>query len=127
MPGVCCKQGTSVTTCIMKLLLDQNISFRLVSKIAEFFPETAQVKELGLINATDIEIWEFAKKNGFTIVTFDADFFELSTLLGFPPKIIWLRTGNTRTEDLALLIQKHSNSLHSFLLENEHGCLEINE
>ncbi len=58
----------------MKLLFDQNISFRLLRKIEVQFPEAKQVKEVGLENSTDMQIWEYAKVNHFTIVTFDADF-----------------------------------------------------
>jgi len=47
----------------MKLLFDQNISFRLVKRIDNLFPESKQVKEHGLENSTEIEIFEFAKHN----------------------------------------------------------------
>lgn len=45
----------------MKLLFDQNISFRIISKIKDIFPEVCQVRELGLENATDQKILEYAK------------------------------------------------------------------
>lgn len=61
----------------MKLLFDQNISFRLIRKITDLFPDSKQVRELSLENSTDIEIFNYAKKFGFTIVTFDSDFFDL--------------------------------------------------
>lgn len=57
-----------------KLLLDQNISFRVVRKVSFLFPEAKQVRELGLENSSDQDIWEFARTHGFSIVTFDADF-----------------------------------------------------
>ncbi|TDE07560.1 DUF5615 family PIN-like protein [Flavobacterium sandaracinum] len=72
----------------MKLLFDQNISFRIISKIEANFPEVKQVKQLGIENYSDVKIWKFAKENEFSIVTFDADFFDLSNLKGHPPKII---------------------------------------
>ena len=109
----------------MKLLFDQNISFRLVNKILVNFPNSVHVKELGLINATDSDIWEFAKKNDFAIVTFDADFADLSTIKGFPPKIIWLRTGNTITNKLESLLKQHAEAISTFLFDSEHACLEI--
>ena len=85
----------------MRLLLDQNISFRVAKIIADRFPIVKQVRELGLENSTDIEIWEYAKSNSFTIVTFDSDFYDLSVVRGCPPKIIWLRIGNSSTENIA--------------------------
>lgn len=45
----------------MKLLFDQNISFRIVNKIQDIFP-SGQVRELGLENSKDLEIWKFAQK-----------------------------------------------------------------
>ncbi len=75
----------------MKLLFDQNISFRLIKRIIDVYPESRQVRELGLENATDFEIFEYAKKNDYAIVTFDSDFCDLNIIKGFPPKIIWLR------------------------------------
>ena len=70
----------------MRLLFDQNISFRLVSKIRDIFHEARQVKELGLENLTDFQIWRYAKSNNYSIVTFDADFYDYSLLKGHLPK-----------------------------------------
>jgi predicted nuclease of predicted toxin-antitoxin system len=64
----------------MRLLLDQNISFRVAKIISDRYPIVKQVRELGLENASDSEIWEYAKSNSFTIVTFDSDFYDLSVL-----------------------------------------------
>ena len=72
----------------MKLLFDQNISFRLIKKVRPLYPEAVSVREISLENATDIELWNFAKKNGYSIVTFDADFAEINILNDQPPKII---------------------------------------
>jgi len=62
----------------MKLLFDQNISFRLIRKISQLYPDAKQVRELGLENSTDQEIFYFAIKNNYTIVTFDSDFCDLN-------------------------------------------------
>lgn len=70
----------------MKLLFDQNISFRLMEKIAAHYPQAKQVMELGLENFSDIQIWEFARKHDFTIGSFAADFYEIATIKGHPPK-----------------------------------------
>ena len=88
----------------MKLLFDQNISFRILSKIKIHFIEAKQVRQLGIENYLDIEIWKFAKENQFTNVTFDADFFNLSNLQGHSLKIIWLRFGYTFTNVLATIL-----------------------
>ena len=108
----------------MKLLFDQNISFRLVKRIIDLFPESKQVRELGLENSTDFEIFEYAKRNDFTIVTFDSDFCDLNIIKGFPPKIIWLRTGNTTTANIERLLRNKQELIELFLSE-DYGCLEI--
>ena len=81
----------------MTLLFDENLSFRLAGATSPQFPSSRHVRDVGLASARDRAIWEFAKREGLTIVTFDSDFHERSLLEGCPPKIIWLRTGNTAT------------------------------
>lgn len=112
----------------MKLLFNQNISFRIVDKILDIFPDSKQVTQIGLMNRTDLEIWKYAKDNNFTIVTFDADFYDLSIIRGTPPKIIWLRMGNTKTENIIEVLHKNYELLKYFA-ENESykdiSCLEI--
>lgn len=83
----------------MKLLFDQNLSFRLVKQLETSFPDSSHVRWLKMDTEGDRLIWQDAKGNGFTIVTQDADFELLSPLYGFPPKVIWLRCGNTATRE----------------------------
>jgi len=112
----------------VKLLFDQNISFRVIAKIAENYPEAKQIRALGLENFSDLEIWNFAKKNGYTIVTFDADFYEITNLKGHPPKIIWLRIGNTTTQNIASIFNDKFEMIKDFILQLENrdfACLEI--
>ena len=114
----------------MKLLFDQNISFRIISKLRDVFPEAKQVRELGLENSTDREIWEYAKRKDYSIVTFDADFYDMSNLYGHPPRIIWLRTGNRKTSDLAKLLTDRSVIIQEFLTDNSYkdiACIEIDD
>ena len=58
----------------MKLLFDQNISHRLISLIQDILPKARQVRQIGIENYSDKQIWEYAKEHDFTIVTFDGDF-----------------------------------------------------
>lgn len=53
-----------------------------------------------LDTASDDQIWDYAQRNGFAIVTKDEDFDNLATLRGSPPKIIWLQLGNCTTDDV---------------------------
>jgi len=110
----------------MKLLFDQNISFRLVKQVIDLFPDSKQVRELGLENSTDLEIFEYAQRNDFAIVTFDSDFCYLIVIKGYPPKIIWIRTGNTTSKNLEKLLRNKYELIKLFLIE-DYGCLEIVE
>jgi predicted nuclease of predicted toxin-antitoxin system len=78
----------------MKLLLDENLSRRIVPAIQDCFPDSTQIALLNLNEADDRQIWEYAKQENYTIVTQDADFHEQSMLVGGPPLIVWLRCGN---------------------------------
>lgn len=112
----------------MKLLFDQNISIRLLKLISDAFPEAKQVKEVGLENCSDSEIWEFARNNNFIIVTFDSDFYDLSVIKGIPPKIIWLRIGNTSTNSIAKVLMHNQDLLKEFIQSPDYkelSCLEI--
>jgi predicted nuclease of predicted toxin-antitoxin system len=106
----------------VKLLFDQNLSHRLPRRLADLFPDSDHVRPLALDQASDDSIWEFAKANGFCLVTQDSDFAERSRLYGAPPKVVWLRCGNStpqRVEDIlrrnAILIAEliQNPSLHS--------------
>ena len=52
----------------MKVLFDQNISFKIVKRLSDIYPEAKHVRELGIENFTDREIWAYAKQEDFTIV-----------------------------------------------------------
>jgi len=109
----------------MRLLFDQNISHRILDILPDLFKGSTSVKKEGLINAPDKTIWEFAKRENFLIAIQDSDFNDLTTLNGFPPKIIWLRSGNLKTEEIADLLTKNQNSIQEFLNDKNLGCLEI--
>ncbi|MCX6245070.1 MAG: DUF5615 family PIN-like protein [Bacteroidetes bacterium] len=112
----------------MKLLFDQNISYRVVRGLQDLYPLAKQVRELHLENSTDREIWEYAKREGYTIVTFDSDFYDLTLLLGIPPKVIWLRFGNTSTDNLIHILTENQSVINEFIENPEYrqlGCLEL--
>ena len=112
----------------MKLLLDENISFKLVSKLQDLFPGIKHISNFQLNSIDDKIIFQFAKENDFAIVTFDEDYFTLSVLNSFPPKIIWLRTGNVSTNALEKILRDKELVVKDFLADNNedaYGCLEI--
>jgi predicted nuclease of predicted toxin-antitoxin system len=91
----------------MKLLFDHNLSPRLVARLFDLFPDASHVSLEGLGQASDGVVWRFASINGFTIVTKDSDFDDLSLLRGFPPKVIWLRIGNCTTQQIEQVPRLH--------------------
>jgi predicted nuclease of predicted toxin-antitoxin system len=112
----------------MKLLFDQNISYRIIRIIEDIFPDSKQVINLNLENSTDSQIWDYAKLNDYCIVTFDSDFYDLSLVRGTPPKIIWLRMGNTSTKSLEKIIRENEIIIKEFLEHSDYkeiSCLEI--
>ena len=109
----------------MKLLFDQNISFRIIPYLPECFVGSQQVRNVGLLNKSDFDVWEFARCNNYIIVTFDADFYDISMIKETPPKIIWLRTGNLTTSEIAEILTKHSEMILEFIAEDDRLCMEI--
>jgi predicted nuclease of predicted toxin-antitoxin system len=108
----------------MKLLFDQNLSFKLCRQLADLFPGSSQARLEGLERASDRAFWEHAGKSGFVLVTLDADFAELASLRGPPPKVIWLRCGNQPTLTIERILREHADAAAAFA-QDEAACLEI--
>ncbi len=89
----------------MKLLFDEKLSHRLVDDLRDLYADSDHVRTLGLERASDADVWNFARAQGFTIVTKDADFHERSLLKGHPPKVIWIRRGNCSTAMIANILR----------------------
>ena len=98
----------------MKLLFDQNLSSRLVAFLADLYPDSAHVRELGLDETDDEGIWSYAATHEFVIVSKDSDFHQLSFLRGHPPKVIWLRLGNAPTAAVVILLREHFTLVQRF-------------
>ena len=98
----------------MKLLFDQNLPRRLVRVFETDFPGSAHVRDLGLDTASDATVFAYAAEHGFSIVSKDNDFAQLSFLRGAPPKVLWLRVGNSSTAELEAFIQRNTRIIHEF-------------
>ncbi|MBE9037865.1 DUF5615 family PIN-like protein [aff. Roholtiella sp. LEGE 12411] len=109
----------------MKLLFDQNLSRKLVTQLADVFPDSSHVQFYALEVKTDTAIWEFAKTNDFCIVTQDVDFAERSRLYGSPPKVVWLRCGNTPTKQVESLLRSGVEVIQELLNNPSLHCLEL--
>jgi predicted nuclease of predicted toxin-antitoxin system len=109
----------------MKLLFDQNLSPRLPRLLADIYADSVHVREVGLRDADDTVIWEYAKFHGFALVSKDSDFQQRSLLYGNPPKFIWLRVGNCPVKTTEELLRKHSAAIHTFNLDDTKSHLMI--
>jgi len=105
-------------------LFDQNLSFRLCERLADIFPNSSHVRLLGLEKVDDRALWQFARANGYTLVSLDSDFADMATLMGSPPKVVWLRRGNQATEAVAALLRTHAETIAAFERDTA-ACLEI--
>jgi predicted nuclease of predicted toxin-antitoxin system len=107
----------------MKLLFDQNLSPKLTSFFAITFVGSLHLQDLSLDVANDSNVWNFAKKEGFTIVTKDNDFNNLVAFFGFPPKVIWIRRGNCTTKDIKELLNSNIEMIRAFISDATNGIL----
>jgi predicted nuclease of predicted toxin-antitoxin system len=99
----------------VKLLLDENLSDRIVKQVIDLYPDSQHVKTLSLTNTDDAIIWEYAKANNFVIVSKDADFHQRSLLYGHPPKFIYLRIGNSTTSKIVQILQSNFDIINQFV------------
>jgi predicted nuclease of predicted toxin-antitoxin system len=109
----------------VKLLLDENLSDRLVASLADLYPGSEQILTLGLGGAGDDVVWEYARFHGFTIVSKDSDFFDRSVLTGAPPKVIWIRLGNCSTQEVERMLRSRALEMQGFFEDDHETCLRI--
>ena len=110
----------------MKILIDQNISFRIINRIEGAFPNVLHVKSLGLTDTDDYKIFKYARRNNFdAVLTIDEDFYNILLANRTPPKIIWLRLHNASVAIQAKAILDNTLVIYHFLKNPDSDCLEI--
>ncbi len=109
----------------MKLLLDENLSRRLIPLLQLHYPETTHVCHAGLERASDAEIWGFAADRGYVIVTRDSDFNDLAVLRGAPPQVIRLRIANCRNDNVSGLLIDRQDELRRRLADPAIALVEL--
>jgi predicted nuclease of predicted toxin-antitoxin system len=107
----------------MQLLFDENLSPKLVMALALRFPGSRHVGDIALEGQPDDAIWQYARREGLTIVSKDDDFRQRSFLLGAPPKVIWLKVGNCGTRQIADLLRENEARIRAFEAEPEESLL----
>ncbi|MCB1145027.1 MAG: DUF5615 family PIN-like protein [Leptospiraceae bacterium] len=109
----------------MKLLIDANLSWRLLKHLKDF-PNSIHVNQTNLnFPVPDLEIWNFALKNGYVILTFDEDFYHLSLRFGHPPKIILIKSENQTSNHVLELLNTYQKEILEFEYSKEDGILQI--
>lgn len=109
----------------MKLLIDQNLSFRLVAKLAGAFPGSQHVRDAGLDRADDAAVWGYARAEGLMILSKDDDFYQRSVLYGHPPKVIWVQLGNASTAEVQATIERWTPAIVEFAAEANESIMVI--
>lgn len=109
----------------VRLLLDENLSERLLEPLAELFPGSEHMGILTKTGTSDRLLWDLACTGGFILTTRDEDFVGMSVLQEAPPKVLWLNVGKSRTAVIAALLQSHATDIERFAEHDEYTFLAI--
>lgn len=109
----------------MKLLLDENLSRRLLKRLANHFPGSRHVVDLGLQGASDLSIWIAAREGDFVLVSKDDDFLHLALVRGAPPKVVILNIGNASTDAIVERLLDQQLALEAFNAEPSTALLVV--
>jgi predicted nuclease of predicted toxin-antitoxin system len=109
----------------VKLLLDENLSRRIVPSLQQRFPGSTQVALVGLERAADVTLWDYAHAHGFILVSKDDDFRDLQLLRGHPPKLIVLRLGNATNAAVLEALLNAAERVIATLQLDDVGIVEI--
>ncbi len=97
------------------LLLDHNLSWRLIDRLADVFPESVAVSQVELAHASDEDVWSFVKERDLVIVAKDSDFNDLAVLRGPPPHLVWVRRGNCSTNEIEQLLRENTETIQALM------------
>ena len=111
----------------MKLLLDENLSRRLLSRLTDAFDGSTHVTAAGLEQATDRDVWAYAQRHDYAVVSKDSDFNDLAFVHGPPPKVVWLRVGNASTDTIAALINTAADTIVRFCADEHDAVLTLRQ
>lgn len=109
----------------MKLLFDHNLSPKLIKRLADVYPLSQHVSEVGMADALDKVVWNYARQHDFIIVTKDADFNEYPLIAGFPPKVIWIRRGNCSTNTIETILRQNLEAVETLTEDAQTGLLVL--
>jgi predicted nuclease of predicted toxin-antitoxin system len=78
----------------VKILIDAQLPPGLKLTLVEAGHEAHHVVDVGLRDADDSQVWEYAVREGIVILTKDEDFAARRLREPHGPSIVWLRVGN---------------------------------
>ncbi len=118
---------STIPSSLLDLPQDAQLSPHLAPGLSsEFDVEARAIRDLGLRDAKDREIFLAAREAGAVVLTKDSDFVLLLEQLGAPPQILWLTIGNTSNAHLKEVLSKSFTSVREILLKGE-PLVEITE
>ncbi len=111
----------------MKVWVDANLSPAIAPWMTqEIGCEAWSVQRLGLLTATDSEIFEKAREEDAVILTKDGDFIDLVNRHGTPPRVVWLSCGNTTNARLRQIMTTQWVRVDQLLREG-HPVVELTD
>ncbi|MFT3853491.1 MAG: DUF5615 family PIN-like protein [Ilumatobacteraceae bacterium] len=106
-------------------MVDENLSPKIVRLLETRLPGTVHVSSVGLAASADEAIWRYARDNAFVVLSKDADFNQRALVRGHPPKVVWARVGEMRTNEIAATVLAPADDLHRFEADTEQGVFVI--
>jgi predicted nuclease of predicted toxin-antitoxin system len=97
----------------------------MVRQLDDLYPGSIHVRDMDLREAEGIEVWRYAAEHDFIIVSKDSDFHLMSTVHGFPPKVVWLRIGNGPTNDAVSLLREQHATMERFHADPDAAFLAL--
>ena len=109
----------------MRVLFDEQLSEALLQHLRDLSPDAVHVRLLGLTGQSDVLVWERAIELDCVLITKDEDFHRLSVLRGAPPKVVWVRSGNGSTREIARLLRERWPLILEFASDPVAALLEL--
>ena len=91
----------------------------------DLFPGSLHISAALARRTPDESIWLYARDNDFVIVSKDSDYRDLSNRLGYLPKLICIRTGNSQNAVVESLLRDHYNEIMALEQDPGRGIIEL--
>jgi len=99
-----------------RILLDQNLSPKLIRRLTDLFPGLESVYDHQLTGASDPFIFNWARQFEFSaLISTDLDFVRLAERLGAPPKVVRIEHCDFPTGKVEQLLRQEASRLYEFL------------